>query len=304
MRPARPFVALLLLSFLPSIPSPGAPAGPAIELWPEGVPGLRADAAAETINKGWVTGVHRPTMRIFPAPADRATGACVLVCPGGGYSGTAEEKEGDEIAAWLNGLGVHAAVLRYRAKEYGQPAPLRDALRAIRLLRTRAGDWQIEATAIGVIGFSAGGHLAACAATLYDDDDGRTGAEIDAVSARPDFAILVYPVITMGRQTHAGSRLSLLGENPAPELVARYSPNLQVDASTPPLFLVHTVNDQTVDVANSVLMFEAAKAAGVPVEMHLYEAGPHGIGVRVEHPAAREWPKACAAWLARHEWIE
>lgn len=208
------------------------------------------------------------------------------------------------MAAWLNGLGVHAAVLRYRTKEYGQPAPLQDVLRAIRLLRTRAGDWQLKTDVLGVIGFSAGGHLAACAATLYDHGAGRSGAEIDAVNARPDFAILVYPVISMdGASAHSGSRLNLLGANPSPELVALYSPDLQVNEATPPLFLVHTVDDQTVDVSNSVAMFEAARAAKTPVEMHLYETGPHGIGLRTEHPAAREWPKACASWLARHEWI-
>jgi acetyl esterase/lipase len=285
----------------------GAPARePArvVELWPEGVPGLRADAAPETIRNGWVTGVHRPSLRLFPADGANTTGTFVLVCPGGGYSGTAEGKEGDEIAHWLAGLGIDTAVLRYRTKEYGHPAPLQDVQRAIRLVRSRPDEFGVRASVLGVMGFSAGGHLAGSAAVLHGAPEGRTDAPIDAVDARPNFAVLVYPVVTMDPAFgHAGSRDNLVGVQPSEDLVDFYSLEKQVAVTTPPLFIVSTVDDKTVPVANSVALFTAAQRIGVPVEMHLYETGPHGIGIREEHPAARLWPRALEAWLERRGWI-
>jgi acetyl esterase/lipase len=273
-----------------------------LELWPEGVPGTPREPAVESSRPSpdgeLVSGVQRPTLAVWRAPADKANGTAVVICPGGGYQVLAVEKEGAETARWLNGLGVTAFVLRYRLKEWGHPAPLRDALRALRLARSRAEEFGVQPDRLGILGFSAGGHLAASASTLYDDPEGRTGAPLDAVSARPDFAVLLYPVISLvAAPAHRGSRLNLLGPDPEPALLEKLSPERQVTPATPPAFLMHTMEDKTVPLENSLLYHEALRAAGVPVELRVYERGPHGIGLRPEHEAARLWPAACAAWL-------
>lgn len=278
-------------------------AEPVIDLWPEGVPGFRADASAEKVQDELVSNVRRPTLTVYAAPAARATGAAAIICPGGGYNVLAWEKEGVEPARWLNSLGVAAFVLKYRLIEYGQPAPLRDVLRAVRLVRSRAAEFGVKPGSIGVMGFSAGGHLAACAGTLYDAPEGRTGAALDAVSARPDFLLLIYPVITMkDPYAHAGSRSSLLGPTPAPELVERYSTELQVTRNTPPAFLLTTFEDGLVPAENCLGFFEAMRRAGVPAELHAYEKGPHGFGLRPGFGPVSEWPKAGEQWLRLHGW--
>jgi len=277
---------------------------PVIAIWPEGVPGLRADASAEKIGEGHVSQVDHPTLTCFAAPAGRAGGAAVIICPGGGYNVLAWDKEGVEPAKWFNSLGVTAFVLKYRLVEYGQPAPLRDVLRAIRLVRSRAAEFGIKPDRIGVMGFSAGGHLASCAGTLYNAPEGRTGAPLDAVSARPDFLVLIYPVITMkDPYAHAGSRRSLLGPTPSPELIERYSTELQVNKDTPPAFLITTFEDRTVPAENSLGFFEAMHRAGVPAELHAYEKGPHGFGLRPGFGPTSEWPRLLEQWLRLHGWI-
>ena len=279
-------------------------AEPVIPLWPEGVPGLRADASAEKIADGHVSNVHQPTLTFYAAPAGKATGAAVIICPGGGYGVLSWDKEGIEPAKWFNSLGVAAFVLRYRLAEYGHPAPLRDVLRAIRLVRSRAAEFGVKPEAIGVMGFSAGGHLASCAGTLYDAPEGRTGVALDVVSARPDFLLLIYPVITMKEPyTHAGSRRNLLGPNPSPESVDHLSTEMQVTKNTPPAFLLTTYEDGTVPAENSVAFFEALHHAGVPAELHVYEKGPHGIGLRPGFGPTSDWPRLCEQWLRLHGWI-
>jgi acetyl esterase/lipase len=216
-----------------------------------------------------------------------------------------------EPARWFNSLGVSAFVLRYRLVEYGHPAPLRDVLRAVRWVRAHAGEYGVRADHIGVMGFSAGGHLASCAGTLYDAPEGRTGAPLDAVSApldavsaRPDFLMLIYPVITMkDPYAHAGSRRNLLGANPSPELIERYSTDKQVTKDTPPAFLLTTFEDGTVPAENSIGFFEALHRAGVPAELHAYEKGPHGFGLRPGHGPTSDWPKLGEQWLRLHGWI-
>ena len=282
----------------------GLPAAePVLDLWPEGVPGLRADAAAEKVDNELVGNIHRPTLTEYAAPAGRATGAAVIICPGGGYGVLAWEKEGVEPARWFNSLGIAAFVLKYRLAEYGQPAPLLDVLRAVRLVRSRAAEFGIKPDQIGVMGFSAGGHLAACAGTLYDAPEGRTGAALDAVSARPDFLLLIYPVITMkDPYGHAGSRRNLLGPTPAPGLVEHYSTELQVTKNTPPAFLLTTFEDGVVPAENSLSFFEALHRAGVPAELHAYEKGPHGFGLRPGFGPVSGWPRLCEQWLRLHGW--
>jgi len=275
-----------------------------IDLWPEGVPGLHADAAPEQVADGRIVGVHRPSMAVYPAPSAVANGTAVVVCPGGGYMRQAADHEGVQIAQWFNARGGTAFLLRYRMVEYGQPAPLQDVLRAIRTVRARAAEFGVKPERIGVIGFSAGGHLASSAATLFDAPEGRTGAALDAVSARPDFAILLYPVISMQPGvTHAGSRQALLGASPTPELEQRWSTDRQVTAGTPPTFLVHSVEDPAVPVQNSLLFFEALRKAGVPVELHLFAKGPHGFGMRPGVGPGSEWPALCDAWLRVNGWL-
>jgi len=271
----------------------------AIVLWPEGVPGAIRDGGPEVLLDGRVSNVHAPSLIPYPVPAGRAGGTAVIVCPGGGYNRLAIDKEGRATAEWLNSIGVSAFVLKYRLKEYGHPAPLRDVLRAVRLLRSDAARWGIAPDRIGVLGFSAGGHLAASAGTLFDEADGRTGAALDATSARPDFLVLVYPVIRLtGPNAHTGSGQALLGANATPAMLERYSLDSRVTKDTPPSFLVHGGTDTSVPPENSVAFYLALRRAGVPAELHLYQEGAHGVGLEPNHGPISDWPKRCAEWLA------
>jgi acetyl esterase/lipase len=294
--------AVLALEERPSTPRADrqeAQPPPAVPLWPEGVPGAITNGGPETLNDGLVRNVHEPSLTPYLPPPGRATGAAVVVCPGGGYTVLAIEKEGAAVAKWLNTLGISAFVLKYRLKEYGHPAPLRDVLRAVRLLRSEAARWGIQPDRIGVIGFSAGGHLAASAATLFDAPEGRTGAALDNVSGRPDFAILVYPVIVLaGPYAHTGSRRALVGETPAPGLVESLSLDSRVTKDTPTTFLVHGGTDTAVPPENSVLFYLALRKAGVAAELHTYERGIHGFGLQPGHGPVSSWPQRCAEWLA------
>jgi len=275
--------------------TPSAP----IMLWPEGVPGAIKNGGPEVEAEGRVSNVHEPSLTPYLPPAGRGGRTAVIVCPGGGYNRLAIDKEGRATAEWLNSLGVSAFVLKYRLKEYGHPAPLRDVLRAVRLLRSGASRWGIAPDRIGVLGFSAGGHLAASAGTLFDEADGRTGAALDATSARPDFLVLVYPVIRLvGPDAHTGSGRSLLGADATPDMLERYSLDSRVTKQTPPAFLVHGGTDTAVPPENSVLFYLALRRAGVPAEMHLYREGAHGVGLEPNHGPISDWPKRCAEWLA------
>jgi acetyl esterase/lipase len=276
-----------------------------IPIWPEGVPGLRADASPEKEEAGGhFSNIHQPTLTVFVPPAGQANGTAVIICPGGAYSHLAFNQEGIAPAQWYNSLGVTAFILKYRLKEYGQPAPLQDVLRAIRLVRSRAKEFGVRLNRIGVLGFSAGGHLTACAGTLFDAPEGRTGSALDDTSARPDFIMLLYPVITMeAPYVHVGSLHSLLGAAPAPELVRRYSVEQQVTKSTPPAFIVQSEEDRAVPVENSLMFYEALRKAGVPAELHLYAKGPHGFGLATGLGPASEWPKLCEKWMRFNGWL-
>jgi acetyl esterase/lipase len=295
----------LLLTFFFFIASCAQAQTTVIPLWPEGVPGAKANLGPER-NDGWsISHVVDPTLTYYPAAAGRASGTAVIVCPGGGYEFLAFDHEGGKYARWLSGLGVAAFVLKYRLSDFGHPAPLQDVLRAIRIVRAHAADYGVAPERIGVIGSSAGGHLAASAATLYDDPAGRTGAPLDAVSARPDFLMLMYPVITlMPPYAHAGSRHALLGANPAPELVKAMSLETRVSPQTPPTFLVHAQDDGAVPVDNSIMFFQALTRAHVPAEMHIYEHGGHGFGMTQEHGDTALWPRRAEEWLREHKLIK
>jgi acetyl esterase/lipase len=261
----------------------------AIPLWPNGAPGALGKEPADI-----------PTLTAYPAPKDKATGAAVIVCPGGGYSHLADH-EGRPVAEWLNTLGITAFVLKYRVgPRYHHPAPLLDAARAIRTVRARATEWQLDPNRIGILGFSAGGHLSSTIGTHFDAGKADTADPIERVSSRPDLMILIYPVITMREFAHAGSKRMLLGENAPEDLVKLLSNDEQVTKDTPPAFLVHTADDPGVPVENSLRFAAALRKARVPVEIHVYEHGPHGFGLGTKDPILATWPQRCAEWLRMH----
>jgi acetyl esterase/lipase len=227
----------------------------------------------------------------------------MIVCPGGGYA-RVSDREGAPVAEWLNSIGVMAFVLKYRiGPRYKHPAPLQDVSRAIRMVRSRAKEWNLDAEKIGVLGFSAGGHLASTLGTHFDSGKPNDADPIERVSSKPNVMVLIYPVITMRDKTHAGSKKNLLGDNPAPELVALLSNDEQVTKETPPTFLVHTVNDAGVPVENSLLFVAALRKASVPFEVHLYERGPHGFALGGNDPALSSWTGRCADWLRLYGFV-
>jgi len=277
-----------------------------IPLWPEGVPAaVRADAPAakgpigdEKDENGRLSRVSVPTLTVYPAAVDRPNGTAVIVCPGGGYTHLSSAREGVQYAHWLTTLGVTVFVLKNRLVDYGYPAPLQDVLRAVRIVRSRADEFKINPARIGVMGSSAGGHLAASAGTLFDRADGKTGAPLDATSARPDFLILMYPVISMADGvTHEGSRQALLGENRSPEMLALNSLENQVTAATPPTLLIHTQEDKAVPIENSIRFFQALTRFHVPAELYAFEHGSHGMGMKDGLGTSSDWPKRAEEWL-------
>lgn len=246
-----------------------------------------------------------PTLTFHPAPADKATGTAVVVCPGGGYSGRAIGHEGKEIVEWLNARGVHAAVLKYRTANESkitpplEPGPMLDVQRAVRTVRAKAKDWGVDAKRVGVWGFSAGGHLASTAATHFDSGKADAADPIEKQSSRPDFAILAYPVISMeDGVTHGGSKSNLLSKTPDAKLVEFYSNDKQVTKDTPPTFLFHTKEDKAVLVKNSELFYEALTKAKVEgCKLYVEEKGPHGVGLGQKLTPASKWPTELEGWM-------
>jgi len=276
-----------------------------IPLWPEGVPGAKPNLVEERQPDGGVSKISNPTLTVFAPAVDRPNGTAVVICPGGGYRYNSFAREGIQYANWLSTLGVTSFVLKYRLDDFGYPAPLQDVLRAMRIVRSRAAEFGVRPDRIGVMGSSAGGHLSACAGTLFDHPAGKTGAPLDSVNARPDFMILMYPVITMeGAAVHAGSREALLGAHPTPELVQLMSVEKQVTKATPPTLLIHTRDDSTVPVENSILFFQALTRAGVPAEMYIFSHGPHGMGMIAGLGTASDWPKRAEEWLRSRGLLE
>jgi acetyl esterase/lipase len=286
------------LLFAAVLPLAQAASPPPLPLWPEGVPGAKTNLGAEQSADGRTWNVSEPTLTMFAPAADRANGSAVIICPGGGYERVSTRREGEQYAMWLSTLGVTSFVLTYRMREFGHPAPLQDVLRAVRLVRAHAADFRIQPGRIGVMGSSAGGHLAASAGTLFDHPLGRTGAALDQVSARPDFLVLMYPVITMDEPAvHKGSRTALLGKAPSAEALRLMSLEKQVTAYTPPTLLIHTQEDASVPVENSILFYQALTRAKVPAEMYLFEHGEHGMGMRAGLGTASSWPQRAEEWL-------
>jgi acetyl esterase/lipase len=261
---------------------------PPVELlWPSGAPGALGNEDAD-----------KPTLAIYLPQGNRVTTG-VIVCPGGGYRTLAMDHEGQQVARWFNSIGVAAFVLKYRlGPKYHHPIELGDAHRAIRIVRTRAAEFGIDPGRIGIMGFSAGGHLASSAATHFDTGNAQAPDPIDRAGSRPDFAILGYPVISFTTEyVHRGSRQNLLGDNPDPALVKLLSNELQVTPQTPPTFLFHTTEDTAVPPENSVLFYLALRKHGVPAEMHIYERGRHGVGLAPTDATLSTWPQRLADWL-------
>ena len=260
-------------------------------LWPDGAPGALGKTDKDV-----------PTLTPFlPEPA-KASGAAIVICPGGGYGGLAAH-EGEDYARFLNELGIAGFVLKYRlgSAGYRHPAMLQDAARAVRTVRARAAEWKLDPRRVGIIGSSAGGHLASTLLTHFDSGTPDAADPIERQSSRPDLGILCYAVITFtGPHAHAGSRKNLLGTNPPPELVRDLSNQLQVTKDTPPCFLWHTDEDPGVPVENSLEFAAALRKAGVPFDLHVYQKGGHGLGLgtREWNPAKRHpWTSDCAFWL-------
>ena len=259
-------------------------------LWNKDVPGALGTAEKDV-----------PTLTVYLPEEGKATGAAMVICPGGGYGGLAQH-EGKDYAEWLVTNGVAGFVLKYRLGPagYRHPVMLQDAARAIRTVRTRAAEWKVDPKRVGIMGSSAGGHLASTLLTHFDQGNSNANDPIEKQSSRPDLGILCYPVITMGDKTHQGSKKNLLGDHPSEELVKLLSNELQVTKETPPTFLFHTAEDQAVPVENSLMFASALAKNGVPFDLHVYEKGRHGIGLANGHP----WTGECLKWLKLHGFVQ
>ncbi|MBN2137962.1 MAG: alpha/beta hydrolase [Sedimentisphaerales bacterium] len=290
---------VLILLFVVIVTGPAMPAfaqkAPASheveQLWPGGAPGAKGEAEGD-----------KPKLTIYLPPEAKANGAAIVICPGGGYGALAMDHEGHQIAAWLNSFGVAGFILEYRHRNsgagYGHPAPLLDAQRAIRMVRARSSEWGVDPNRIGILGFSAGGHLASTAGTHFDMGDQQAKDPIDRASCRPDFMVLIYPVISLVESfTHTGSRDNLLGRQAEQKMLDLFSNEKQVTAKTPPAFLVHTWEDNGVPAENSVYFYLALRRAKVPAELHLYQKGGHGFGLGKGVPGTSSWPDRCRDWM-------
>jgi acetyl esterase/lipase len=277
-----------------------------LKLWPEGIPGSKSDPEyieKITTENGRIVRCERvtdPDLTVYLPDRDKANGTAILICPGGGYSALAFDHEGNAIAEWLNDNGIAGIILKYRLpsdkimtdKSVG---PLQDAQEAIRIIRRNAYGWNIKPDRIGVIGFSAGGHLASTLSTHYDETVYKNS---DNVSARPDFSILMYPVISFDSTiTHRGSRNNLIGLNPDRQKIIHFSNDLQITGETPPAFLVHSADDRAVPAMNSINYFTGLQKNNIPAELHIFRKGGHGYGLAKKGGTESSWPELCLKWM-------
>jgi acetyl esterase/lipase len=246
------------------------------------------------------TDADKPGVWIYPA-GKNANGAAIVICPGGGYAIHATDHEGVQPAKYFNSIGVTALVLRYRLSPYRHPVPLLDAQRALRFVRSHADEFGIDKHRVGIMGFSAGGHLTSTSVTHFDNGDENAADAIDKESCRPDFGILGYPVVSLSAEfAHQGSGKNLFGSDATGEQLKSLSNEMNVSAETPPLFLFHTSEDTGVPPENSVSLYLACHKAGIPAELHIYQQGPHGVGLANEHPALSQWIAAAGTWLRQN----
>jgi acetyl esterase/lipase len=288
----KPALLLLVSFFIADQASAASPF--TVPLWPGTPPGALGTAEKDVPTLT----VYLPDNAAIPCPA-------VVICPGGGYGHLSMQMEGYDVARWFNSIGMAGIVLKYRlpGDGYMHPVPLRDAQRALRIVRSRAVEWKLDRGRIGVLGFSAGGHLASTLGTHFLDTDGKKTDSVDTLDCRPDLLMLIYPVITMKQFTHAGSRNNLIGTNPDSALVEALSNETRVTSQTPPAFLIHADDDKAVPPENSIFFFTAMRKAGVPVEMHIYKEGGHGFGMgRNKSVASQTWHLRCGDWLRANGW--
>jgi len=296
-------IAFLFISLFLSVnASISAQQHETIKLWPKTIPGsIQNSSYKEEIGKGYhISKVSEPTLTVFKPTKEKANGTSVIICPGGGYAILAFDHEGYKVAKWLNELGITAFILKYRLPsdlimQNKSIGPLQDAQKAIRLVRRNAKKWNLNPDKIGIMGFSAGGHLASTLSTHFNE---KVYAAIDSISARPDFSLLIYPVISMNSKiTHQGSKNNLLGENPNEEIVLHFSNELMIDKNTPPTFLVHAVDDKVVPIENSIQYLLSLRKYSIPAELHLYQKGGHGFGMNSSKNTESSWTKACELWM-------
>jgi acetyl esterase/lipase len=273
-----------------------------IPLWPEGKkPNFNGKKVTDTLYTERIWRVGTPGMYVFEVGKSESKGTAVLICPGGGYERLSHIYNGFNLAKWYNSIGVNAFVLIYRLPhqadlEKKELAPLQDAQRAIRIIRANASRWNIKPDKVGVMGTSAGGHLASTLGTHLSDVS-SIGDTLDQVSSRPDFMVLLSPVITMGRYTHAGSKRNLLGADTSRQNVEAWSSELKVSAATPPTFIVHALNDSTVKVQNSLMFYSALIEKKVPASIHVFPQGGHGIRVDDNPGSTDLWLNLLEMWL-------
>jgi len=279
------------VSELPRIP---------LYLWPE-KPLVVPDR--EEVKDQRVYSVDNPSITPFWPDPKIANGVSTIIFPGGGYARLSMDNEGSDLARWLNARGVAAFVVKYRLKEYGYPAILLDGLRAVRLVRDNAEAWNLDPDKVGVVGFSAGGHLAASLITRLDFSVDKTDS-LQHVSARPDFAVLGYPVITLGGESaHVGSRKNFLGEDPNPALIQENSLQHQVKESIPPVFIFHGIADESVPVANSLKFFNEVQKFSKQSELHIYQSNIHGVGMVQGQGTISSWTTSLELWMRQNGWV-
>ena len=275
-------------------------------LWPGDIPNFQKTDEVEVADSSdivRISKVQNPGIAVYLPSKKNATGQAVVICPGGGSRILAYDWEGTDIAKWLNANGIAAVVLKYRlpgSKSNITPhkSPLIDAQRAVRMVRHHSGDWNIDPNKVGVMGFSAGGHLASTLGTHFDETLFEPTGPIDRLNCRPDFMILMYPVITFSKSfMHKGSREALIGKNPESSMIEHYSNELQVKANTPPTFMVHAGDDKGVPVENSLVFYQALKDNNIPAELHVYPTGGHGFSLAIGQGYLQTWPDRCLDWL-------
>jgi acetyl esterase/lipase len=303
MKSIKPVALLFFTAFLTTN---SFSQNPVLKVWPKGVPGsIRNDTYSEKVTESngipsRYEKVTDPSLTVFLPSAGKATGTAVLICPGGGYGGLAFDHEGYAIARWLNDNGIAGIILKYRLPsdlimKDKSAGPLQDAQEALRIIRRNKEHWKIDPNKIGVIGFSAGGHLASTLSTHYSE---KVYENSDTTSARPDFSLLIYPVISFDAAfTHMGSRKNLIGDNPSKEAIDHFSNELQTTDKTPPAFLVHSSDDKAVPVKNSIVYYEGLIKNKITAEMHIFQKGGHGYGLSVDNGTQASWPDLCIMWM-------
>jgi acetyl esterase/lipase len=277
-----------------------------LKVWPKGIPGsIKNESYREvaTVTDSIINRYEKvtdPSVTVFLPPSEKANGSAVLICPGGGYGVLTFDYEGTDLARWFNKNGVAGIVLKYRLpsdvimkdKSIG---PLQDAQEALRIIRRNAPAWNINPHKIGIMGFSAGGHLASTLSTHYDE---KTYEPSDTTSARPDFSLLIYPVISFDSSFgHMGSMHNLLGENPGTDVIWHFSNELMITQKTPPAFLVHAADDDVVPVKNSIVYFEGLVKYKIPAELHVFQSGGHGFGMALNKGTESAWTDLCLSWM-------